>query len=366
VNYLVKENEVLLLSTHPFRKTIGGVRIECLPKWLSAGDSITRGKMETGGRQSSILAKITSASLLRTPFVWHLWQRLNLVEVLSQGKAARKRVAGFSALTDWHPRIISAMGNDFVYIAAHSPLHRMLTKRTVKGCDGFMADCLRDLRLAIEFGLRESAPRGFFPGNGGVDMEVFTPGIGQEERQQKILYFRGISPLFRPRTLMRAVAKLTADSQHSEVILHVLAPRSSLVWFEREGSKNGLTRNNFIIEEFLPTDELVRLLQTVAIVVSPTISDGTPNSMLEGMACGAFPVVSNLESIREWITPMRNGILFDPEDADELAASLALALRDLPLRKEAQVFNYGMIRERADYSKVMPAVNAFYRKFAPK
>ena len=50
-----------------------------------------------------------------------------------------------------------------------------------------------------------------------------------------------------------------------------------------------------------------------------SIHDGTPNSLLEGMACGCFPVAGDLESIREWITHGQNGLLVDPNDPQSIA-----------------------------------------------
>jgi glycosyltransferase involved in cell wall biosynthesis len=119
---------------------------------------------------------------------------------------------------------------------------------------------------------------------------------------------------------------------------------------------------NFRVSPFVSPKELAQLLQTTAIAASPTISDGTPNSLLEAMACGAFPVASNLESIREWITPENNGLLFDPDNADELAACLEHALENIALRQQAQAVNYTIIRARADYHRVMPEVRRFYQQ----
>ena len=82
------------------------------------------------------------------------------------------------------------------------------------------------------------------------------------------------------------------------------------------------------------------------------------------MACGAFPIVSNLESIREWITHKSNGLLFDPDNANELAGCLEHGLENIALRQQAQALNYTIIRERADYHRVMPEVRRFYQQFS--
>jgi glycosyltransferase involved in cell wall biosynthesis len=378
VRYLADKDEVLLLSTHPCGAEMPSVKLIKLPKLFSAGNAITRSAVTKGG-QKGLLARFISSSLIKAPQVWHVWQSANVVDVLFQGKAARKALRSFrpdvlhalriqnegyvGALTRWHPFIISAQGNDFVYTAKHYIIHRHLTRKTVPRCDGFMADCQRDLRLAVEFGLKQSIPRAFFPGNGGVDLEVFSPGLHHQERKSHILYFRGISPLFKPVTLMRAVRSLIAKPQYAHLVLHCLAPVASFAWFESERAKLGLPEVNFKVGSFVPPKDLVRLLQTTAIVASPTISDGTPNSLLETMACGAFPVVSNLDSIREWVTPKLNGLLFDPDNADELAACLEYGFANIAMRQQAQLINYSIIRERADYQRVMPEVRRFYQQF---
>ena len=57
--------------------------------------------------------------------------------------------------------------------------------------------------------------------------------------------------------------------------------------------------------------QMAEVFRRAQIVASPSIHDGTPNTLLEGIACGCFPVAGDLESIREWITPNENGLLFD-------------------------------------------------------
>jgi glycosyltransferase involved in cell wall biosynthesis len=81
--------------------------------------------------------------------------------------------------------------------------------------------------------------------------------------------------------------------------------------------------------------------------------------MLEAMACGALPVMSNLESIQEWIHHGENGLLFDPTQPSDLTKCLQLALDDVDLRYRAQALNRQIIQERADYRQIMPEVRKF-------
>ena len=68
--------------------------------------------------------------------------------------------------------------------------------------------------------------------------------------------------------------------------------------------------------------QMADLFRQSRVVVSPTTHDGTPNTLLEAMACGCLPVVGDLESLREWITPGVNGLLVDLSHPQELAEAI--------------------------------------------
>jgi glycosyltransferase involved in cell wall biosynthesis len=100
---------------------------------------------------------------------------------------------------------------------------------------------------------------------------------------------------------------------------------------------------------------------TAQVMVSPSIHDGTPNSLLEAMACGTFPVCGDLESIREWITHGENGLLVDPTNPKALAEAIVWALKDSQMRKRAAKINAQIVAERADYKQNMERAEAFYQ-----
>jgi glycosyltransferase involved in cell wall biosynthesis len=97
--------------------------------------------------------------------------------------------------------------------------------------------------------------------------------------------------------------------------------------------------------------------------VSISEHDGTPNTLLEAMACGCFPVAGDLESIREWIVDGENGILVDPGNPQALAAAVNQALSDGELRERAAAQNQAIIDDRAAHQEVMAAAVDFYRSF---
>jgi glycosyltransferase involved in cell wall biosynthesis len=104
------------------------------------------------------------------------------------------------------------------------------------------------------------------------------------------------------------------------------------------------------------------LFRKSRVFVSPSIHDGTPNSLLEAMACGCFPVVGNIESMQEWITYGVNGLLVDATSPGALAGAIITALENPALCAAAKKENATIIAERANYQRSMAMTEAFYHQ----
>jgi glycosyltransferase involved in cell wall biosynthesis len=109
---------------------------------------------------------------------------------------------------------------------------------------------------------------------------------------------------------------------------------------------------------------MAALFQRAQVVVSPSTHDGTPNTLLEALACGCYPVVGDIEALREWITPGVNGALVDPGDERALAEAVCMGLAGVELRQKAAAHNLALVSERAEYGKVMREAEGFYRRIA--
>ena len=106
---------------------------------------------------------------------------------------------------------------------------------------------------------------------------------------------------------------------------------------------------------------MAELFRGASIVVSPSTHDGTPNTLLEAMACGCFPVAGDLESLREWITPGENGLLIDPSNPRALADAILSVLEKPALREAAKIKNSQIIAARAEYGACMAMIDTFYK-----
>jgi len=80
-------------------------------------------------------------------------------------------------------------------------------------------------------------------------------------------------------------------------------------------------------------DQVPRYLGAADLYVLPTLEEGSPNSVIEAMACGLPIVSSDLPSLRETVTA-ECALLVDPMDTEALAAAIRDLVRE-PERRRA-------------------------------
>jgi glycosyltransferase involved in cell wall biosynthesis len=112
----------------------------------------------------------------------------------------------------------------------------------------------------------------------------------------------------------------------------------------------------------IPHHEMPELLAKTDIYVSTSLHDGTSVSLLEAMACGAFPIVTDIPSNREWIADGENGFLIPTENEDALAKRIVEAIRNNKLLGEACSKNRKIVEERAHLSKKIKDVTRIYEE----
>jgi glycosyltransferase involved in cell wall biosynthesis len=98
------------------------------------------------------------------------------------------------------------------------------------------------------------------------------------------------------------------------------------------------------------------------VMVSNSTHDGSPNSLLEAMAIGCFPICGDIQSIHEWISDGENGLLVDPANPTTLSNAILQALENTELRSAAAKRNAQVIREKAGIEAARVKVKEFYER----
>jgi glycosyltransferase involved in cell wall biosynthesis len=268
-----------------------------------------------------------------------------------EGMLAADAVAGLV------PLLVSVWGNDFTLHAPSTPLMRHYTEWTLKVADALHADCQRDIRLGKQFGFAVNKPTLVTPGSGGIRTDLFYPPSKPVEAPL-VVNPRGFRAYVRNDIFFQAIPLVLKEQPEARFACTGMAgERQVLAWIEKLGIGHAVE-----LLAPLPYAAMADLFRSAQVVVSPTIHDGTPNTLLEALACGCFPVAGDLESIREWIRPGQNGLLVDVGDPSALAAAILRGLNESALRRRAAEQNAVIIAERAEYTRNMVQAAKFYEK----
>jgi glycosyltransferase involved in cell wall biosynthesis len=266
------------------------------------------------------------------------------------------------------PLVVTIWGNDLTLHAPTTPLMRSWTMRTLRRANGLLADASRDLRLGRSWGYAADRPALVVPGNGGIDLAELDRVCTNRMDTFANLLPAGVPLVVNPRGLRPAYVRNDVFFQAIPLVLQY-RPEVYFVCPSMEGQSEALgwvnrlnLGKNVRLLPYLPQAHLWELFQRAEITASISTHDGTPNTLLEAMVCGCFPVVGDLEALREWITPGVNGLLVEPNKPQALAEALLLALDQPALRTRAATINRELVRERAEVGVVREKLRLFYEK----
>lgn len=259
------------------------------------------------------------------------------------------------------PLIVSVWGNDFTLHAPSTPLMRHHTEWTMLATDALHADCERDIRLAREWGLDSAKPTLVTPGNGGIHTDIFHPPARPVE-EPVIFNPRGFRAYVRNDTFFQSIPLVLKEIPNARFLCAGMAGQpEALNWV----SKLEIEKS---VELLAPRPHalMADVYRSAMILVSPSTHDGTPNTLLEGLACGCFPIAGDLESIREWVTDGVNGLLVDSGNPSALAGAIVRAVKSKDLRAKAAGLNQEIIANRAECARNMARVEEFYQNVKRK
>ena len=266
-----------------------------------------------------------------------------------------------------YPLMVSIWGNDLTLHAEGSFLMRKLTRRTLQRANALAADAGRDLRLAKEWGYDPRKPVLEVPGNGGIpftDIRLIAerPVYWLPADHHIVINPRGFRPgSVRNDTFFKSIPLILSRVPNTVFICPSMENQpEALEWIQ----KLQIPTRNIVLLPTLKQEDLWPLFNKAEVTCTVSQHDGTPNSLLEAMSIGCFPVAGDIESMREWITPGVNGMLVDPDNEKQMAEAVITALQNPDLRSQAAEINQSLILKRAERSAVSAAVGIFYQQTA--
>lgn len=327
----------------------------------TGGQATAHSSADWGRRIKTTVTRSTAPTLVRVQSR-QLGRQLTRIEP-DIVHALRIPFEGMAAARAWRgPLAISIWGNDLTLHASKSRALLSATRAALEGADGLHTDCHRDLRLAKEFGWRSNLPHLVAPGGGGI-RETVQPSksearsiLGLPQGVPIILNPRGIREYTRPDAFIAAMRQVLSRHPTVRFVVLGLEQDPALSHAIRELPAERVLS----IGHAKPADMTV-LFRAADISVSLTVHDGTPNTLLEAMAVGCFPLVSPLESVLEWVTPEVNGLTADPNSPSAIAEAMMRTLSEPELRNSASIINANMVQQRASRDATVQAIENFYK-----
>jgi glycosyltransferase involved in cell wall biosynthesis len=242
-----------------------------------------------------------------------------------------------------HPQInwvFSAWGNDLYYRQQNSKDLKNI-KRTLPEFKYMFTDCLRDNHVAKSHGFKGEF-LGAFPGGGGYDLNKYNSDIIPFELRKNILIKGYQSHLGRCNIILEAIVEQKQFLSNYKII--VFGGNDSVKKFIDENKLSSW--RNFVFLELIPQREVLKLMGESLLYIGNSLSDGMPNTLLEAIIMGAFPIQSNPGgATAELIEDGKNGLLIkNPEDPDEIFKLIQTALNNPSKMQEGVEYNFNEVR----------------------
>jgi glycosyltransferase involved in cell wall biosynthesis len=260
------------------------------------------------------------------------------------------------ALAGRRPLVVSAWGSDLLVAGPRDPFQRARARFVLRRADHVLADAENLAAAAVALG----APRdrvSCVPW--GVDLGRFRPAPARE--RGLLLSTRMHEPVYDLATIVHGVRPLLERDPDARL---VVAGDGSLRPGLEALAARVLPKGRVSFIGRLDAGTLAGWLGRAEVYLSASRSDSTSLSLLEAMAAGALPVVSDIDGNREWVGEGDGARLFAPGDPGALAAAIDRARADAGWAEQARARNRAVVEARADHQAGMGRIEALFERLA--
>jgi glycosyltransferase involved in cell wall biosynthesis len=269
----------------------------------------------------------------------------------------------FGAFAGFHPYVVSAWGSD-IFVETQRLPGRAVARYALHRADLVTANDPAMIGRIRELGI--DAAKLALIRLGADEAFLSAPGTSVNERLDQagpptVISDRALEPLYNIDIVLRAFALLRHRLPEARL---VVAGDGS-----RRKALEALTARLQIDDAVRFTghvdrETLRQLLLDAQVYVSVPDSDSLASSTAEAMACGAFPIVSDVASQDGWITDRVNGRRVPAGSVEALADALYESLADHDLRRAAVAPNREKVASEGVLERNMLVMERHYYRLA--
>lgn len=250
--------------------------------------------------------------------------------------------------------IYSCWGSDLFYYTK-LPSHKNKINQVLNRINYLITDCNRDFELAKQNGFKGKF-LGVIPGGTGFKLNELKNK--QHLNERKIILVKGYEHKFgRALNVIKAIHQLNSQLQNYEIV--VFGAHPTVIQYVKDNNlpftlfdRHGLQHN-----------DLLNLMGKSLIYIGNSISDGIPNTLLEAIVMGVFPIQSNPGNVTaEIIDNQINGLLINnPNDIEEIKNQIIFAINNKQMIDNAITINQVFANQKLDYFENQQKIINLYR-----
>jgi len=250
----------------------------------------------------------------------------------------------------------SSWGSD-MFFSDYLKIEKNKMTEALQRIDCLITDCQRDYKIAVEKGFKNKF-LGVFPGNGGVNFDQYSI-----EDNRNIILIKGYNlKVGRGIQIIKALTdEIIPLIQNYQIIIYGV-DQTLLDYVNSEQRFAHLNLKTFTNRQFITNTELLGYMSKAYLHIANSASDGLPNSLIEAMGMGAFPIQSNPGNVTtELIEHQKNGLLIsNPDDVDEIISHLKYVFAHPKMVEEARMYNQVFIKERYNRMSLKSKITQLY------
>ncbi len=275
------------------------------------------------------------------------------------------------ALTGFHPFIVSIWGSDVLVAPINSKAIKMMESHALKKSDLIMTipEFMKDY-LGSKFNVnKDKVVRLAW----GIDLDIYSKkyeeNVHSLKRQLKIkknssiiISNRSMGPHYNIEKIIEAIPQVLQVSE--DAIFIFVKGYGSSEYVEKIKSKVeylGISDNIRIIEKILSPQEMAIHLNMADMIISIPKTDQFSSSILEGMACGAVPIVGNLNVYKQYLKNGENAFFVNADNPIDISQKIIHCIEKRPLKDIFYKLNINIVEENENWATNANAMIQIYQ-----
>jgi glycosyltransferase involved in cell wall biosynthesis len=285
--------------------------------------------------------------------------------------------AWIAAKTGFHPMIVSAWGSDIYSDAEKSKKYRGWVEEAFTEADMILttSKTLRNF-ISKHYSIKPGKIMRFY---WGQDLEIFKTGSKFEVEKFKqehginaedfvVLSSRNMKPLYGIKDIIEIIPLIIKKKSNVKfIVLRGYGEEEYINQLKALINKLGIEEYVVFIDKLLSTKELAVVNNVADLVITLPSYDQTSSAVKEAMACGAIPLVNDLEVYHEIVENGRNGFLVDKANKTEVAQRIIYCIDNHPeLKNKFSKINRELLEQESDWNKNNKLMLKIYEEIIEK